>query len=71
MIGLAEKFDREAGKAITDKEDADELARLMTGVRLPEHEPEQGEEQDAQVDRRLPTDRVRQRTVDTRWESRA
>ena len=46
-VGLADELDEEAAEAVDEEEGADELAGLVAGAGLPEHEPEDEEQQDA------------------------
>ena len=46
-VGLADELDGEAEQAVEEDEGADELARLVAGLGLPEHPPEDDEQDDA------------------------
>src|SRR3569833_2545655 len=42
LVRLADEFDPEAIQAVEEQEGADQLARLVTSARLPEHEGQDG-----------------------------
>src|SRR5689334_17202793 len=46
-VRLSDELDAEAEQAVEKDEDSDELARFVTGVRLPEHPREDREQDDA------------------------
>ena len=52
LVGFADELDGEAEQAVEKDEGADELARLVAGLRLPEHPP-QDAEQDEALEHRL------------------
>ena len=47
LVGLADELDAEAEAAVEEDEGADELARLVARLGLPEHEGEDAEQDDA------------------------
>src|SRR3982750_2930987 len=50
-VGLADELNAEAEDAVEEDEGADELARLVAGLRFPEHPGEDREQDDAFQDR--------------------